>query len=101
MKPLCYRCEYRARFLENGTRPRFECGEIDSAVNGCYMFKPVKPMILKRRDGDKRPVTLNILSGRVEGVGVPEDIELRDMACDKPLEKGHSSGILPMWVKPN
>ena len=90
MIPLCYRCEHRAQFLENGSRPRYQCGEIGEAVHGCYMFKPVKPLVLKPRDNDHRPITLNLLSGRVEGVRVA-DVELADMGDGE---------ILPMWVLP-
>ena len=88
--PLCYRCEYRAQFLENGRRPRHECGD-GGAVYGCYMFRPVKPLVLKPRDNDTRPITLNLLSGRVEAVRVA-DVELRDMGDGE---------ILPMWVLPD
>ena len=98
MIPLCYRCEHRARFLENGRRPRYECGEVDSAVDGCYMFRPVKPLVLGVRENDVRPVTLNIFSGRVEGVRIA-DVELRDFGSDKPRKKGDSASVLPMWVK--
>lgn len=87
---LCYRCEHRAKYLEKLSeskhsdeemyvpRPRYECGEIDKAVNGCYMFKPVKPIVIKPRDGDSRPITLNMLSCRVERVDdVKIELELR------------------------
>ena len=65
-KGLCFRCEYRAQFLEDKRQPRFECGMIESSVMGCYMFQPVKPICIKPREGDDRPLSLNILSCRVE-----------------------------------
>lgn len=65
-KGLCFRCEWRAQFLESKRQPRFECGMIESAVMGCYMFQPVKPICIKPREGDNRPLSLNILSCRVE-----------------------------------
>lgn len=63
---LCFRCEYRAKFLEEGHGPRMECQTSESSVMGCYMFKPVKPICVKPRKGDERPLTLNIFSCRVE-----------------------------------
>ena len=51
---LCYRCEHRALFLETGSRPRFECGDIENSKAGCYMFSPVKPVILQKDKKDKR-----------------------------------------------
>lgn len=68
MKGLCFRCEHRARFHEVGSKPRYECGQIDEAVCGCYMYKPVIPLIIKPRDNDDRPLTLNIFSARMEAV---------------------------------
>jgi len=89
MNGLCFRCEYRARFLETKRQPRFECGMIESTVMGCYMFQPVKPISIKPRNGDNRPVTLNILSARVERV--EEDIELKLEA------KNGLNGTLIYW----
>ena len=57
---LCYRCEYRAKYLEketikkdSGNAPRYECKQ-DWAVNSCYMFCPVKPIIIEPSDYEKR-----------------------------------------------
>lgn len=52
---LCFRCEHRARFFENGRAPRCECGDINSSKYGCYMYRPVSPVILKRDENDSRP----------------------------------------------
>ena len=52
---LCYRCEYRAQFLETGNRPRYECGEIEKSKHGCYMYRPIKPVVLQRDMDDERP----------------------------------------------
>ena len=75
---LCFRCEHRAHYLEGLRKgkdhaPRFECSQIESCVHGCYMFRPVKPIVIKQRKGDNRPLLLNILSCRVERI---DDIEL-------------------------
>jgi hypothetical protein len=47
---LCFRCEHRARFLEDRSgeppRPRYQCGETTRAVCSCYMYEPVAPLIL-------------------------------------------------------
>jgi hypothetical protein len=52
---LCFRCEHRAQYLEQRGRPRYECGEIEQSKYGCYMYKPVIPVILKPSDNDPRP----------------------------------------------
>lgn len=75
-KGLCFRCESRAKFLEEGIRIRFECGVVESSVCGCYMFKPVKPIAIQKREVDKRPLSLNILSARVERVDTEQELEL-------------------------
>jgi hypothetical protein len=76
---LCFRCEHRAKYLEkkikdkDASAPRAECYMAESCVMGCYMFQPVKPITIRPRKGDKRPMTLNIISCRVER---SEDVEL-------------------------
>ena len=52
---LCFRCEHRAKFLEGGGQPRCECGDIEKSNIGCYMFKPCKPIIMEKQEGDPRP----------------------------------------------
>lgn len=52
---LCFRCEYRAQYLEKGHAPRFECGQIKETKYGCYMYKPVRPVKLAKNEGDPRP----------------------------------------------
>lgn len=47
---MCYRCEHRALFLENGDRPRHECGEISTSKIACYMYKPCLPIVLTKLD---------------------------------------------------
>jgi len=54
-KCLCYRCDARAEFLENGYGPRYECGQVNSAKYSCYMYRPVKPVLLVRNSNDNRP----------------------------------------------
>jgi hypothetical protein len=53
---LCFRCEYRAKYLEEGIQPRCECGMANASVISCYMYKPVCPVILTPLNKkDKRP----------------------------------------------
>lgn len=53
---LCFRCEHRANYLENGSQPRCECGDIKSSKYACYMYKPVRPVVLSPLNKeDKRP----------------------------------------------
>lgn len=69
---LCFRCENRALFLEGKGQPRCECGQVDSQVCGCYMFKPCKPIITTELDypgAVKRPrFSSPMLSSRERGV---------------------------------
>ena len=63
-KPLlCYRCEHRIRFMEetywdfkSPIRPRMECGNVGQGVHSCYMFEPIKPLIIQTNQGDQRPI---------------------------------------------
>jgi hypothetical protein len=65
---LCFRCEYRAQFHEQGYAPRCECGDIKCAVYSCYQYKPVIPVILKKNKDDKRPQFAgSLLSARSYG----------------------------------
>jgi len=67
---LCYRCEHRARFLETGERPRYQC-KTDGAAWSCYMYKPVKPLIMARNKGDRRPMFSGIaFSARSHAIGI-------------------------------
>lgn len=68
---LCHRCDWRARFKEDGTGPRSEC-KSDMAVRSCYMYTPTKPLWQKPSDGEKRPILgPALLSGRsiADGIG--------------------------------
>ena len=70
-KALCHRCEYRARFLEAGHGPRCECKDVGHAVCGCYMYRPVQPVVLAPQEGDKRPVQGGwMISARMRAAGL-------------------------------
>jgi hypothetical protein len=79
MYGLCFRCEHRAEYLhdklnaaENDfvTGPRYECSQTGS-VHSCYMYRPVRPYILKADKGEKRGLTLPwMISGRAYAVGI-------------------------------
>lgn len=75
---LCYRCEHRANFLERGSRPRHECGDITHSSGSCYMFKPVRPIVVAPSDKrDKRPwLGPPILSSRSKSLGVCDEVGL-------------------------
>ena len=71
MRPLCFRCEHRADFHETQARPRYECGDVEQAVCGCYMYKPVRPVVLERDEGDPRAVAdAPIIAARAHGVAI-------------------------------
>lgn len=46
--PLCFRCEYRALFLETGKYLTKRCGNIKETMFECNTFLPCKPLVLKR-----------------------------------------------------
>jgi DNA-directed RNA polymerase subunit RPC12/RpoP len=102
---LCNRCETRAEHFETGSQPRCECGSVElvkadkddvvaascphcngrvrakpQAVVGCYMYRPVRPVVLQKRAGDGRPqFSEAMVSARSEGVRTAcskEDIDL-------------------------
>lgn len=75
---LCFRCEHRAKFLEGGSRPRFECGDPSMNKWACYMYQPVKPVVLAKLDKrDKRPqFGPAMISSRSKFVRVADEIVL-------------------------
>lgn len=73
---LCFRCEHRAEFLSSGRRPRFECGQIESSNIACYMYTPVRPVVLARlhsKEEDPRPSHGGYFGCRMKGVRVAHD----------------------------
>ena len=94
-KGLCYRCEYRAKFLEEGNGPRFECKVPEMSVMGCYMFQPVKPICIKPREGDGRPMSLNYFSARVERTDFQPLMELA--STEQLASENIVGGILVYW----
>jgi hypothetical protein len=92
---LCYRCEKRVRFLETKgqERPRYECGDIEHSSCGCYAFEPVKPVVMQRNKGDKRPQFAgSMIAARSHGVRVAE--EGKDIVCNIEIYK---DGLMPFW----
>ena len=71
---LCFRCEHRAVFHESNIAPRYECGCKGFAVCSCYMFKPVKSLILAPLDKkDKRPfLGPAMIASRAVSIGVSQ-----------------------------
>jgi hypothetical protein len=47
---LCYRCEKRALFLEDGHAPRHECKQHGHSLKICYCYEPVKPCTLRKTE---------------------------------------------------
>ena len=82
---FCYRCEYRARFLEEGYAPRCECKDTGSVV-GCYMYKPVMPLVISRRKGDKRGIG-GILGARLRAVRVFEKMKIKCVVANEKKEE--------------
>lgn len=84
---LCYRCEYRAQHLETGHGPRAQCGD-KGAVGSCYMYNPVKPLILvKDPDPLNRPqFSGTMFSSRSHSGGLSD--------CKLNLEPGKVGSVL-------
>jgi|TARA_R100000501_G_C2608020_1_gene103287 hypothetical protein len=82
-KGLCFRCEHRAVYLEEGHGPRFECQSETQTSFGCYCYKPVKPVSLVypdygNSDYDKlnkeRPPTGGLIGARMQYHDIPQYI---------------------------
>lgn len=70
---LCFRCEHRAKFLEDGHGPRCECGDVKFQSFSCYMYSPCKLIVLRRRPGDRRYVGLPAaFAPRMMAIGLEE-----------------------------
>ena len=73
---LCFRCEHRARFLEDGVRPRFECGETARSNIGCYMFTPCRPIVMSKVEGDPRSAHGGYFGARMRAERIADDCVL-------------------------
>ena len=98
VKGICFRCEYRAQFLEKGHAPRCECGMIEQSKIGCYCYRPVAPVVLARDKDERRSVMMpETLRGRSHGVGIAEcDVvfsELGRKYCLYATPKGKKKGV--------
>ena len=94
-KALCYRCEWRAQWLESGHGPRMECQSRDSATGSCYMYRPVAPVIQQVNDGDDRsPFSGAMVSARSHAIGIAKDLDINS----KVLDKKNRQFIL--WLSP-
>jgi hypothetical protein len=106
---LCFRCEHRAEFLENGFKPRFECGMEKMASSGCYMFMPCKPVAVAPSDGEKRPIFGPwMIAGRVRAQGLVDAEKLHLKLIDvsgyavkgEPLETSRLTVTAVWTIKP-
>lgn len=90
---LCWRCENRAVGHETGHGPRYECTDFAHSKVACYCYQPVKPVILKRLMGDRRPQFGPWqFSARSQYAGVPDDLMLK-------IEDYGRKGKAAIWVK--
>jgi hypothetical protein len=73
---LCHRCEHRATFKEKGLAPRCECGS-NNAVYSCYMYRPVAPLVLEPKQGERRSLlAMWTVSGRAVSCGPDPSMKL-------------------------
>ena len=92
---LCRRCEHRAVGHATGEGPRYECTDFGTSKFSCYMYQPVKPVILKRQKGDRRPQFVGwMLSARSCFVEVADDMELKIINYGK-------KGKAIIWYRPS
>jgi len=81
---FCYRCEYRAQYLEEGMAPRAECKDISKSYGGCYMYKPVLPIVQKIRKNDFRsPFWPSAICARTDAFSIAEGLITRVFFFDK------------------
>ena len=63
---LCWRCQNRVNFIEYHARPRNECGLVHMSVESCYMFQPVKPIVVEKSfKDDTRPISGSMMGSRM------------------------------------
>jgi len=90
---LCFRCEHRARHLEEKShQPRHECGMTECAVRSCYMYQPVKPLVLAKSDkSDPRPMlTAPFFASRICAVRI---------ASGRAVARKVGDGIVVSWQR--
>lgn len=91
---LCFRCEYRVRFLETGSGPRCECGMTGQSSYSCYMYTPVKPLIITQDKDDKRfPLAPWMISARCHAIGIA------DVFLTADIKMGNGKKKIDKFVK--
>ena len=91
---LCFRCEHRARYYEEGIASRYECGDVNMGVHSCYMYKPVRGVITRLQKGDRRPRLAGaIISAREEFVRVADKVKLTAVLTNKKKKE-----IMLFWI---
>lgn len=89
--PLCYRCEYRARFHETGASALSGCRG-SGATYVCHMYRPVEPLVLQR-------------AGNRGSIGAPSGMAARAFgrktkSGDLALNKIDTpDGVLLLWTQ--
>lgn len=108
---LCYRCQHRLEYIESteyewvddkreikkeGRRPRLECGGIGTSKYICYMFQPIKPIIMNLADSEKElkikrsPFDPPFMSARSKFI--------READVDKMKATNVKDGYILEWV---
>ena len=91
---LCFRCEHRAKFLEGGRRPRYECGEIETSKGACYMWQPMALVVTGRLNkDDPRPEHGGYFGCRMQALRLEEGI------VEMKLLENSESVLIRGWKK--
>ena len=101
---LCFRCEIRAQYLEekvsdkDAHAPRYECGNVESAVCSCYMFKPTMPVAVAPNQGDGRSLFTGwMMAARVHAVDTINPPVLDAIKISAKDGKKRCKGWLLFW----
>ncbi len=72
---LCYYCNHRRQWLEEGHAPRHECQDPTSAISSCYCYRPLPLLVVRRSRTSPRWQPLGgpaMIAGRMVAVGTIE-----------------------------
>ncbi len=96
-KMLCFRCEHRAKYFEEGHTPRYECGLPEGSKAVCYMYKPVKPCSLTYPDYEGEYGRINRERLPIGGI-MGSRMQFKEVAQGKLSIEEKDGVYTPYWV---